>query len=89
MTIAADRDHEEGAKEQANELKSLRKGIYDSFKWKDALFELADAALCSASPVGSVPHLSLEPVFRRSHGSLYKALALGEIDYERLRETLV
>lgn len=33
--------------------------------------------LCSHAPVGSVPSLSLEPLFRRSHGSLYKALARG------------
>ena len=57
--------------------------------WSDALFELADAALCSPSPVGSVPALSLEPVFRRSHGSLYKALDRGRIDEERLRALLV
>ena len=33
-----------------------------------------------ARAVGSVPSLSLEPEFRRSHGSLYKALARGGID---------
>jgi hypothetical protein len=32
------------------------------------------------SPVTSVPALSLQPAFRRSHGSLYKALARGEVD---------
>ena len=37
----------------------------------------------------SVPALSLEPVFRRSHGSLYKALDRGRIDEERLRSLLV
>ncbi|MGH8903321.1 MAG: hypothetical protein ACRDYA_17035 [Egibacteraceae bacterium] len=35
--------------------------------WADALFELCDALLSSPGPVSSVPHLSLEPVFRRSH----------------------
>ena len=49
-------------------------------RWGDALFELCDATLCAPAPVGSVPSLSLEPVFRRSHGSLYKALARGRID---------
>ncbi|MDO8617019.1 MAG: NF041680 family putative transposase [Dehalococcoidia bacterium] len=58
-------------------------------RWGDALFELADAALCVPAPVGSVPSLSLEPVFRRSHGSLYKALARGRIDAEALRRALV
>jgi hypothetical protein len=58
-------------------------------RWGDALFELCDAALCAAGPVGSVPSLSLEPEFRRSHGSLYKALARGHIDEDRLRRVLV
>ena len=58
-------------------------------RWGDALFELCDATLCAGTPVGSVPALSLEPVFRRGHGSLYKALARGSIDAERLRGILV
>lgn len=56
--------------------------------WSDALFELCDALVCSPSPVTSTPHLSLEPVFRRSHGSLYKALARGSIDGDALRRVL-
>ena len=59
------------------------------FAWADALFELCDAVLCAPAPVGSVPSLSLEPVFRRSHGSLYKALAHGRIDTDWLRRSLV
>ncbi|MBK5224634.1 MAG: transposase, partial [Acidimicrobiia bacterium] len=59
------------------------------FSWADALFELSDAVLCAPAPVGSVPALSLEPVFRRSHGSLYKALAHGRLDSDMLRRTLV
>ena len=62
-------------------------GCLDS--WADALFELADALLCAPTPVHSVPHLSLEAVFRRSHGSLYKALARGSIDTDALRQVLV
>ncbi len=58
-------------------------------RWGDALFELCDATLCAPSPVGSVPSLSLEPVFRRSHGSLYKALTRGQIDVDSLRRLLV
>jgi DDE superfamily endonuclease len=57
--------------------------------WRDALFELSDAILNAPAPVGSVPSLSLEPVFRRSHGSLYKALADGAVDAEGLRRLLV
>lgn len=59
------------------------------FSWADALFELCDAVLCAPTPVGSVPSLSLEPVFRRSHGTLYKALAQGSIDPDIVRSVLV
>lgn len=70
------------------------RGFRDSFYgclscWGDALFELADAALCTATPVHSVPTLSLEPTFRRSHGSLYKALARGSVNEDQLRQVLV
>ena len=57
--------------------------------WGDALFELCDAVLCSPAPVGSVPALSLEPEFRRSHGSLYKSLADGAMDDALLRQLFV
>ena len=57
--------------------------------WGDTLFELVDAVLCTPGPVTSVPALSLEPEFRRSHGSLYKALAKGRIDEDGLRRLLV
>ena len=71
-------------------LVGFRQALYGCLTgWGDTLFELCDAALCLPAPVGSVPSLSLEPVFRRSHGSLYKALARGRIDTERLRRTLV
>jgi hypothetical protein len=71
-------------------LVAFRHDLYATFTaWADALFELCDAALCTAGPVSSVPSLSLEPEFSRSHGSLYKALANGQIDEERLRALLV
>ena len=71
-------------------LVGFREAFYGCLsRWGDALFELADAALCVGAPVGSVPALSLEPVFRRGHGSLYKALANGGIDAEALRQALV
>ena len=56
--------------------------------WGDALFELADAIICRPGPISSLPQLSLEPVFTRSHGSLYKALARGRVDEDRLRRLL-
>jgi len=71
------------------QLRDYRAALYASFRrWADALFELSDAMLCSPGKVCSVPALSLEPVFSRSHGSLYKALALGRIDEEAIRELL-
>jgi hypothetical protein len=54
----------------------------------DALFELGDASLC-AQAIPSLPHLSLAPVCRRSWGSVYAALARGEVDAKRLRDLLV
>ena len=74
----------------ADELVSFRSSVHGCLApWGDALFELCDALLCSPAPVGSVPSLSLEPEFRRSHGSLYKALAGGNVDTVGLRELLV
>jgi hypothetical protein len=78
------------AKELAPELTDFRRALYECFTaWGDALFELSDAVLCSPAPVGSVPSLSLEPVFRRSHGSLYKALSRGRVGEEAMRRLLV
>lgn len=75
---------------QAAALTGFRQAFYDTLNgWADTLFELTDAAICSLSPVTSVPHLSLDPTFRRSHGSLYKALAHGRLDPDRLRQVLV
>lgn len=69
---------------------AFRTGLYGSFtRWADALFELSDAVLCSPAPISSVPALSLEPAFRRSHGSLYKALDQGVVDTDRVRDLLV
>ena len=58
-------------------------------RWGDTLFELTDAVVHAPSPVHSIPHLSLEPTFRRSHGSLYKALERGHIDTDQVRRLLV
>jgi hypothetical protein len=76
--------------QRAEQLKDFRNDFYDCLgSWADALFELTDAALCAAGPVSSVPALSLGPTFRRSHGSLYKALSKGEVDADQVRELLV
>ncbi len=74
----------------AGELVEFRRGLYSCLtRWSDALFELSEAALCAGGAVGSVPTLSLEPEFTRSHGSLYKALAKGRVAENELRRLLV
>ncbi|WP_158896316.1 transposase [Amycolatopsis anabasis] len=44
------------------------------------LFEMVDALLCHPGRLESLPYLSLEPVLRRGHGSVYAALDKGRID---------
>src|SRR5215218_3816454 len=50
---------------------------------RDALFELVDGLLAAES-MPSLPHLSLLPVHRRGWGSVYAALAVGEVDADRI-----
>ncbi len=54
---------------------------------RDALFELVDGLLAAES-MASLPHLSLLPVHRRGWGSAYAALAVGEVDADRVAEVL-
>src|SRR3954451_18527677 len=54
---------------------------------RDALFELVDGLLAAES-MPSLPHLSLPPVHRRGWGSVYAALAVGEVDADRLAKVL-
>ena len=84
-------DHDpQDASSNIEQLRRFRAGFYQCLtRWPDAGFELVDAVLSSPAPVGSIPALSLEPVFRRSHGSLYKALARGGIDAAKMRDLLV
>ncbi len=90
IPISAARTPTDAAVDAAVALHGFRHAIYGCLtSWADALFELSDAVLCAPGPVVSVPTLSLEPTFRRSHGSLYKALARGSLDADRLRDTLV
>jgi hypothetical protein len=69
-----------------NILRQFRAGVYHRFgARRDALFELLDAA----TVVGLVPslaHVSLPAVHRRRWGSLYDALAVGDMDTASLRE---
>jgi hypothetical protein len=70
-------------------LGAFRAELYATFTRRaDALFELGDALLC-AQAVPALPHLSLEPVWRRGWGSTYDALARGRVEVERLRDLLV
>src|SRR4051794_8097600 len=55
---------------------------------RDALFELIDGLL-AAEAMPSLPHLSLVPAHRRGRGSVYAALAAGEVDAGRFAELLV
>src|SRR5215467_11151634 len=54
---------------------------------RDALFDLCDALL-TAGPVPSPAHLSLQPAHRRGWGSLYSALASGQVCEPALRALL-
>lgn len=54
----------------------------------DALFELADAVLCTDGPVKTLVDLTLAAEHRRGHGALYDALNQGRIDVGRLRRAL-
>jgi hypothetical protein len=81
--------HEQAAVEALSGLSGFRDGFYDCLDARaDALFELADAAICADGPVTSLVELSLAPVFRRGHGALYDALADGAVDEDRLRDLL-
>ena len=67
----------------------FRSAFYDCLTArKDALFELADAVLCTDGPVKTLVGLSLAPEHRRGHGALYDAVNHGRIDIERLRVAL-
>jgi hypothetical protein len=54
----------------------------------DALFELADAVLCTDGPVRLLVDLALAPEHRRSHGALYAGLNRGRMDVTWLRRAL-
>jgi DDE superfamily endonuclease len=62
--------------------------LVDQSARADALFELTEAVLCADGPVGSLVELSLVGEHRRGHGSLYGALARGDVDTERLSMAL-
>jgi hypothetical protein len=78
-----------GSPDALGELRAFRGEIYGCLSRRaDALFELGDALL-AARPALSLPHLSLEPVFRRGWGMVYQGLAAGRVDADALRDVLV
>ncbi len=54
----------------------------------DAMFDLADAVLCTDGPVRSLVDLALAPEHRRGHGALHGGLNQGRINVARLRRAL-
>jgi len=69
-------------------LVGFRRDLYGCLtRRRDALVDLCDALVVSG-PVLSLPYLSLDPVFRRGHGSVYAALAQGGVQADRLRDLL-
>jgi hypothetical protein len=70
-------------------LSGFRTDFYDCLSARaDALFELADALLCTDGPVKTLVDLALAPEHRRGHGALYDGLNAGTIEVARLRKTM-
>jgi hypothetical protein len=68
-----------------NRLRAFRVGVYRSLgARRDALFETLDAAT-TVGPVPSLAYLSLAALHRRGWGSLYAALAAGNLNVPALR----
>jgi hypothetical protein len=81
--------HRDARQEPLAELSCFRREFYSCLTARsDALFELADAMLCSDGPVRSLAELSLVGEHRRGHGGLYAAVARGRVDTGRLRRAL-
>ncbi|HEV2461750.1 MAG TPA: transposase [Ktedonobacterales bacterium] len=69
-------------------LSAFRAAAYAAFgRRRDALFELCDTLL-TTGPVPSLPVLSIQPQHQRKWGSLYDALAVGEISASALERLL-
>ena len=69
-------------------LSAFRAATYASFgRRRDAFFELC-ATLLTTGPVPSLPLLSVQPPHQRKWGSLYDALAVGQISASSLEHLL-
>ncbi|MFE7618214.1 NF041680 family putative transposase [Streptomyces sp. NPDC057496] len=81
--------HHDARREPLAELSRFRGEFFSCLTARsDALFELADAVLCSDGPVRSLAELSLVGEHRRGHGGLYAAVSKGRIDAARMRQAL-
>ena len=81
--------HDAGRAGVVGDLARFRQEFYQCLTARaDALFELADALLCTDGPVKSLVGLTLAPEHRRGHGAMYDALNQGRIDVQRLRTVL-
>ena len=70
-------------------LARFRQGFHASlYAREDALFELADALLCTSGAIRTLVELSLAAEHRRGHGGMYAALSEGDLEPERLRWAL-
>jgi hypothetical protein len=73
---------------QLASLAGFRAAAFAAFgRRADALFELCDTLL-TTGPVPSLPFLSVQPQHRRRWGSLYDALAVGQIEGPALEHLL-
>lgn len=74
----------------SGELSEFRREFYGSLRRRaDALFELADAVLCTEGPVTSLVELSLTAEHRRGHGALDDAVNNGAVEVSRLRRAII
>jgi hypothetical protein len=81
---------QDGAASRRGDLAGFREEFYACLTVRaDALFELTDAVLCTQGPVRSLAELSLEPEHRRGHGAMYDGLNAGQVEFTRLRRTVV
>jgi hypothetical protein len=80
---------QDGQEQARGMLTAFRAEMYRCLgRRRDALFELADAALCRPGRVHVLAELSLEPECRRGHGAVYDAVNCGEVQIARLRRAL-
>ncbi len=69
-------------------LSAFRASAYAAFgRRRDALFELCDTLLATG-PTSSLPLLSVQPLHQRRWGSLYDALAAGQVSSRSLEQLL-